>query len=114
MHELPITQSLLEITLRHAEQAGAGRVTKIHVKMGQLSSIVDESVQFYWNIIARDTCAEDAELSFEIIPAAFRCLACGTVSALASTDDYVCSACGSPDIILDGGDQLYLDSIEIE
>lgn len=114
MHELPVTQSLLDITLRHAEQAGATRVTKINVKMGQLSRIVNESVQFYWGIIARDTCAEDAELSFEIIPAAFKCLDCGVASFLATADEYSCTSCGSPNVVLDGGDQLYLDSIEIE
>jgi hydrogenase nickel incorporation protein HypA/HybF len=114
MHELPITQSLLDITLRHANAAGAVRVTQIRVKIGQLSSVVDDSVQFYWNIIAKDTCAQEAELVFERIPAGFHCAACGHSAVLQKAEDYHCPECGSPDLVLDGGEELYIDSIEVE
>ncbi len=114
MHELPITQSLLEITLRHANAAGAARVTQIHVRIGQMSSVVDDSVQFYWGLIARDTCAQDATLVFERIPATFHCTECGATSTLQAAEDYVCPQCGSPDLMLDGGEELYIDSIEVE
>ena len=119
MHELPITQSLLDITLRHANTAGAKRVTQIRVKIGQLSSVVDDSVQFYWGIIARDTIAEDATLVFERIPARFHCTQCGATLTPGAkfclkASNYLCPQCSSPDLLLDGGDELYIDSIEVE
>jgi len=114
MHELPITQSLLDITLRHANSAGAKRVTQIRVKIGQLSSVVDDSVQFYWGIIARDTIAEDAVLVFDRIPAKFHCSQCGATATLQKATNYLCPECGSPDLLLDGGEELYIDSIEVE
>ena len=49
MHELAITENLLKIALEHAEKAGASSVTDLHVVMGELSSIVDDSVQFLGN-----------------------------------------------------------------
>ena len=64
MHELSITESILDITLRHARQAGAGRVTNLYLVIGQLASIVDDSVQFYWDIVAKGTLAEGAHLHF--------------------------------------------------
>ena len=67
MHELAITQSILNIVLRHPEQAGAQRVTDIHIVMGELSTNVDDSIQFYWDIIARETPAEGAEHRVEVV-----------------------------------------------
>ncbi|MFN2270088.1 MAG: hydrogenase maturation nickel metallochaperone HypA, partial [Anaerolineae bacterium] len=51
MHELSITESILKIALRHAEQAGAKRITRLNLVIGELSGVVGESVQFYWDMI---------------------------------------------------------------
>ena len=75
MHELPITQSLLEIALQHGEQAGAQRITQLDIVVGELSSIVDDSVQFYWDIVSKGTIAEGADLSFRRVPGTLRCSA---------------------------------------
>ena len=68
MHELPIAQSILDISLRHAQQAGATRVTDLHLVIGKFSYVVDDSIQFYWDMIAKDTIAEGARLHFEPRP----------------------------------------------
>jgi hydrogenase nickel incorporation protein HypA/HybF len=73
MHELPVTQSILKITLQHAEKASAKRVTDLHIVMGELSKMVDESIQFYWEIIAKDTIAQDAKLHFRRVSAELQC-----------------------------------------
>ncbi len=46
------------------------KVTDIYLRLGQLSSIVDESVQFYWDVISQGTLAEGAQLHFTHVPAA--------------------------------------------
>jgi hydrogenase nickel incorporation protein HypA/HybF len=48
MHELAVTESILEIAMQEAVAHAASKVTDIYLSLGQLSSIVDESVQFYW------------------------------------------------------------------
>ena len=98
MHELSITQSLLDITLRHAQEAGASRVISINLVLGQLSSVVDDSIQFYWDIIAKGTLAEAATLTFERIPATFRCLSCSENFVLTEQIDYICPHCGSGNV----------------
>lgn len=112
MHELPVTQSLLEIALRHAEEAGAKRITRLDIVIGQLSSIVDESVRFYWDIISEGTIAEAAELHFQRTTGELRCLSCGHTFRL--NDDFVCPSCGERKVVTTGGDDFRLDSIEIE
>jgi len=114
MHELAVTEQTLAIALRHAAAAQATKITRIHLVVGQLSSIVDESVQFYWHLIAAGTIAEDAILSFERRPAQMRCLACHARFTLADQSDFHCPHCDSPDIIVEGGDELFLESMEIE
>lgn len=113
MHELSVTQSLLEIALRHGREAGAQRVTDLYLVIGAWSSIVDDSVQFYWDMVAQGTEAEGAQLHFERIPARAVCTDCGREYA-PSGDSLLCPACGSSHLRLLTGDQFRLDSIAIE
>jgi hydrogenase nickel incorporation protein HypA/HybF len=113
MHELSVTESLLEIALRHAGKAGAQRITRLNIVIGELSSIVDESVQFYWDIVSKDTIAEGAELHFERVDGTLRCLTCGHTFPL-NRRDFACPACGERKVVAVGGDDFRLDSIEIE
>jgi hydrogenase nickel incorporation protein HypA/HybF len=113
MHELAITESILEIASRHGKQAGASRVTKIDIVVGRLSSIVDDSVQFYWDIISKDSLCQGAELHFERVPARLLCLDCGTEYVL-ETELSPCPSCESPKVKVLSGEEFRLDSIEIE
>jgi hydrogenase nickel incorporation protein HypA/HybF len=113
MHELAVTESILEITLRHAEEAHARRVADIYLVIGQLSSIVDDSVQFYWDIISKDTIAEGATLHFKRVPVELLCLKCGN-RYTPGEEDFACPACGSEQIRVVAGEEFYLDTIEVE
>ena len=114
MHELAVTESVLAIALRHAEAAHATRITHIHLVVGQLSSIVDDSVQFYWDLIADGTMAKGAVLTFERTPATLHCLACGVKFTIADQSEFVCPHCGSPDVYVVGGDELRVDHLDVE
>ncbi|OQY47888.1 MAG: hydrogenase maturation nickel metallochaperone HypA [Anaerolineaceae bacterium 4572_78] len=114
MHELSITENLLEITLRHAQVADVKKVTQLNLVMGQMASIVDDSVQFYWDIIAKGTIAQDAILKFERIPATFHCLDCDTKFTLTNQADFSCPHCQSTCVQVIGGDEFRLDSIDVE
>ena len=58
MHELAVTESVLRIALDAAEKNDAARVTDIYLTIGRLSSIVDDSVQFYGTTSARKPSAQ--------------------------------------------------------
>ena len=47
MHELAVTESLLEIVIQFAEENQAQVVTDVALSIGALSSIIDDSVQFF-------------------------------------------------------------------
>ncbi len=114
MHELSITESLLEITLKHAEAAAAKKVKQLNIVIGQMSSVVDESVQFYWDFVAKDTIAEGAILKFERIPATFHCFNCQTEFSPNGRPDFLCPHCQSAQVQVVGGNDFRLDSIDVE
>ena len=113
MHELPITESLLEIALRHARKAGAERITGLNIVIGELSSIVDESIQFYWDIVGEGTIAEGARLHFERTQGILRCASCGHTFPL-NHESFACPECGAEKVVAVSGDDFRLESIEIE
>ncbi len=113
MHELSITQSILDISLRHAQEAHADRINDIHLVIGQLSSYVDDAIQLYWDIISDGTIAVGATLHFRRIPAEMRCQQCGYQYLLNDSPDFVCPACGDYRCEIISGDQLYIDSIDV-
>lgn len=113
MHELSVTESVLKIACEHAEKAGAKKVTDINLVIGQLSSIIDDSVEFYWQMITKDTLCEGAKLHFSRIPAKLVCLKCDHQYVL-NRELIPCPKCGSARIRVLSGDEFNIDSIEIQ
>jgi hydrogenase nickel incorporation protein HypA/HybF len=111
MHELAITDTVLEIALRHSRAAGAAAVTDLHLVIGELSTIVDESVQFYWDIITQGTPAAGSRLHFRRVPGRLGCRACGLSYCPAAGP--TCPACGGIDVAVLAGNEFYLESIDI-
>ena len=113
MHELSITENILKIAEQHAQQHNAHKVTDLYLVIGQLSSIVDDSVQFYWDIISENTLCQGAKLHFDRIPAQLNCLDCGETYTIPN-ELAPCPHCGGIQIKTVRGDEFRLDSIEIE
>jgi hydrogenase nickel incorporation protein HypA/HybF len=112
VHELAVTQSLLGLALQHADKAGCRRITDLYIVVGQLSSMIDDCVQFYWDIISEGTPAERAKLHFRRIPAEMQCAECQRRFPL--NDQFACPNCGSTNGRIVAGEEFYLDSIEVE
>lgn len=113
MHELAVTENILNIAIKHAREHKATIVTDIYLTIGQLSSIVDDSIQFYWDIISKDTICKGATLHFERIPAQVKCMACGHDFPL-QNEPGVCPQCQSALIKVLSGEEFFVDSIGIE
>ncbi len=113
MHELAIAQNILSIAMQHAEAAGARRITDIYLVIGSLASVVDDSLQFHWDMISQGTTAQGARLHFERLSVRMRCQICG-YSYQPAGEDMACPQCGSRQVMIEQGDEFRLEAIEID
>jgi len=113
MHELSVTESLLNTACEYAEKQDATKITILNIKIGKLSGIVDDSIQFYWDIISENSLCEGSVLNFMRISAKFECNACHTQFEI-DAELMPCPNCNSMDLATIQGDEFMLESIEIE
>ena len=113
MHELSITQSMLEVALEQAEKSEAKEIKKINVVVGEMTGIVEQCVQFYFKFLGKGTIAEGAVLSFAKVPTTARCRSCGKHFEVEEFA-WACPHCGDNDIEITAGKELFVESIEVE
>jgi hydrogenase nickel incorporation protein HypA/HybF len=114
MHEMSVTQSILDIATRHAEKAGARRIVAINLVIGELTGFVDDSIQFYWDFLSKDTLAEGSQLFFERIPAQVHCHECGAEYTPPDSRLWTCPECDALGGEVISGREFSVASIEIE
>ena len=110
MHELAIAESVVQIASRHAN---GRRVTKVRLKVGHLRQVVPSALSFSFELVAEGTPVEGADLELEDVPATGLCRDCETKSQLKSFP-LQCEACGGFDLELLEGEELYVESLELE
>ena len=106
-------QSALGQALEQARQAGASRVYSIRLRVGAVSGVVPEALQFAFEALADGTPAQGAQLIIEHVPARFWCSTCNHEFELAEVRA-CCPDCGGFNGELRGGRELELTSLEIE
>ncbi len=113
MHELAITQSMLDLVLKQAGEAKAEKVGKINLVLGEMTGVVGRCVQFYFDFLSKGTPAEGAALDFKVIPTTARCRDCAKEFELGEFD-WTCPHCQSNNMEIIGGKELFVESIEVE
>ena len=114
MHELSVTQSILEIALDYATRNQATKIVDIHLQIGAVSDFDDEWIQRYFDFVSKETLAEGAKLRITRIPAQLQCQACSSVFPLdQSTWDTRCPSCQSKDSHLISGREFRVEALEV-
>lgn len=114
MHELPITKSIFQIVLKHAQVNDVNRVIAVNLEIGALSDLQTEWVQRYFDRLSRGTVVEGAELKANRAPAVFRCNDCLHSFEITSLleEDLSCKLCHSREITLISGREYRIKDME--
>lgn len=113
MHELAITEGIIRAAVPEAEKYGAKRILEIRLKIGELSGVLPECIQYYFDIASRGTIAENALLTIEKIPVSIACPDCG-YSGSVDRRRIICPGCGGTSFKITGGKEYFVDSLEAE
>jgi len=108
MHELSIATSVVKTCVAHA---GGARILRVRLEVGKLAAVLPDSLRFCFEVCARGTPAEGAELQILETPGRGVCQACGAPVALASPVGR-CECGGRLRIV--AGDELRVKDMEIE
>ena len=119
MHELPITESILKIVLKHAEMNHLRKIMAVHLRIGKLSDLEDEWIQRYFDYLSRDTIAAGAVLKIERSPVVIQCASCGENYEIEADrrlpgkmHETLCPSCGGKGGTIVSGREYYIKEME--
>lgn len=110
MHELSLSSAIIATAEKHAAGRRVGLVT---LRVGRLRQVVPETLEFYFEFVAKGTACEGARLEQEVVDARLRCTPCGTEWDI-EVPAFRCPTCGGADVAVASGNEFEVESIEIE
>ena len=113
MHELSVAQALVDQVEDLANRHGAVGIHLIRVRVGPLAGIVPDLLATAFPLSAAGTRAEHARLELVPAPIRVRCRSCATETE-ATPNNLVCGACGDWRTEMVSGDELILESLEMD
>lgn len=114
MHELSIAASIVEAVTETAAAYPGARVKSVRLRVGALASVVEDSLQFCWQIATENTPLAGSALVINQLPVIVHCDACGIDSPLEGVQSFRCPRCGEIAADLRQGRELEIESIEID
>ena len=113
MHELSVMSYLLDRVETHAERLGASKVVTINLVIGDRTSIVDDSLLFYFDMLTPGTVADGAKL--KVRRTRMRC-SCPRCERDYQPDGFGfnCPICGTVGEVTNDGTEFLIESLEVQ
>jgi hydrogenase nickel incorporation protein HypA/HybF len=110
VHELSLSSAIVNTVAKHA---GGQKVVVVSLRVGRLRQVVPDTLEFYFEFVARGTVCEGARLEQELVEALLRCNQCGHEWAI-EIPAFRCPACEDSDVKVAAGNEFEVESIEVE
>ncbi len=112
MHEVSLMEQTLELALEYAHQQHAQKILRLKMRLGAMSGVVPEALEFAFDIVTRGTIAEGAKLEIEEVPVVCHCANCNLEFQPADLF-YECPQCGELSSEVRSGKEIELASLEL-
>jgi hydrogenase nickel incorporation protein HypA/HybF len=112
MHEIGIMEDTLKLALEYAKRENATKITRLKMRVGDMSSVIPDSLQFAFDVMIKGTIAEGATLEIETIPVTCYCSNCQK-EFTPKTLFYECPECHQLTTKILTGKELELTSLEV-
>ncbi|MBI5165158.1 MAG: hydrogenase maturation nickel metallochaperone HypA [Magnetospirillum sp.] len=114
MHEMSLTEGVVRILEDQAAQHGFARVKTVWLEIGELSTVVPDSMEFCFAAVAKGSpITADARLEIIRVPGQAWCLDCARNVAVTSRAD-LCPDCGGGKLAITGGEEMRVKELEVE
>jgi hydrogenase nickel incorporation protein HypA/HybF len=110
VHELSLSSAIVNTVVKHAD---GRRVTVVELRVGRLRQVIPDTLEFYFEFVARGTVCEGARLEQEMIDARLRCIGCGHEWEIA-IPAFRCPRCAGSDVEIASGNEFEVEAIEVE
>ncbi len=114
MHELSIVESIVDAVTETAAAYPGAKVKSVKLRVGVLAAVVQESLEFCWELATQGTPLAGAALVVITVPIGLHCAACGQDAETEVVQSLRCPNCGELTADLRQGRELEIESIEIE
>ena len=112
MHEMAIAEGILNIAFDYAKQNKASKISKITLKLGEMSGVELEALNMSFEVLIKNTIAEGAELIVNKVPIIGQCNKCGKDFHIEHYN-FFCPECNGI-LILKSGRELQVESLDLE
>ncbi len=109
MHELSLSSAILDTVERHAD---GRKVNTVDLTVGALRQVVPSSLEFYWEVVSRDTVCDGARLALTEVEARLRCKDCDSSWTL-DEPVFRCPSCEGSDVEVVTGTEFFVESIDV-
>ena len=111
MHEFSIASNIMDIVAKTAQENGISRVVKVKIRVGELRSVLVDSLIFSFKVCSEGTVADGGTLDIEEVPLACTCAGCQK-EFHPEEFRFLCPVCGSSEVSIIAGEELFIESIE--
>jgi hydrogenase nickel incorporation protein HypA/HybF len=110
MHELSLLENVREILEDHAVSQNFSKVTKVTLEIGKLSCIEPDALRFGFDVVMKDSLAENAGLIISELDGLGLCQQCQQQIEMDTLHD-PCVYCGSPFVTVIQGTEMKIKDL---
>lgn len=113
MNESAVMKKIVQIAHNHAKKAGAKRVVKLVLEIGQLSEVIPDTAKKCYPFAISGTMLEQCKLAIEVVPALGVCKQCNNVYNVVEME-FKCPQCENNQCEVLSGHELKIKEILAE